>query len=192
MRRLHSRQIAVVIAGLVLAATVVWQMGEGIAPQDEMAMRVVDNRAVADIAGDGQETDSVITTAGDGQEIDSVVTVAESRADEPSKLTGEVVRGFGWLEEDGVWRYHTGVDIRYEGIVPSPADATVTLVEAVAGGYRVELTREGEMHQYEPLTDVTCAVGDTVAKQATLGRVAGILHIAYKRDGKWIPWQNQP
>ena len=167
------------IAGLVLAAAIAWQVGEGIATKEEMTMCVVDNRAVADIAGDGQA-------------VDSVSTATESRADEPSKLTGEVVRGFGWIEEDGVWRYHTGVDIRYSGTVPAVADGTVTLVETVAGGYRVELTREGEMHQYEPLTDLSCAVGDTVARQSILGRVDGILHIACKRDGKWIPWQNQP
>lgn len=184
MRRLHSRQIAAMIAGLVLAAAIVWWAGEGMALQEEMTMRAVDSQAVADIAGESQVVDNGVSTAG-RQASDRV-------ADEVSKLTGEVVRGFGWQEEDGVWRYHTGVDIRYNGTVPVVADGTVTLVEAVAGGYRVELTREGEMHQYEPLTDVSYAVGDTVARQAILGRVDGILHIACKRDGRWIPWQNQP
>lgn len=190
MRRLHIRQIVVIMIGLMLVSALVWRAGEVAAPQEKMTMRAADNQAVA---GERQPTDSIVSTAGDSQRADGVVNTLASRADEPTKkLTGEVVRGFGWQEEDGVWRYHTGVDIRYEGAVPAPVEGTVTRVETVVGGYRIELTQEGKQYQYEPLTDVSCAVGDAVASQAILGRVAGILHIACKRDGKWIPWQNQP
>lgn len=105
---------------------------------------------------------------------------------EPCLPSGEIVRAFGWLEEGGVWHYHTGVDIACrENIVCAARGGKVVRIEQTVDGYRVELERADECWQYEPLS-VLCVQADMTVKQgAPLGQVADVVHIARRCGDRW-------
>ncbi|MBQ5636768.1 MAG: hypothetical protein IIV08_04350, partial [Selenomonadales bacterium] len=67
--------------------------------------------------------------------------------------TGSVVRGFGWQEDSGAWRYHSGIDIAYRKgeQVRIIKGGTVERVERCAGGYAVEVKSGDDLWRYEPL-----------------------------------------
>ena len=103
--------------------------------------------------------------------------------------TGTVVHRFGWQEEDGVWRYHSGIDIAYtQGEdVRAVMGGTVQQVARVAGGYAVEVVGR-DLWRYEPLTGVNVTVGTDIEAGTVLGTIGGdgTLHIGRQRGGEWI------
>lgn len=103
--------------------------------------------------------------------------------------TRSVVRGFGWQEENGTWRYHSGVDIAYaQGEqVRIVRGGTVHRVEQVAGGYAVEVKSGKDLWRYEPLADVSASVGARIGAGAAIGVMQEnmTLHIGRQHDGVW-------
>jgi murein DD-endopeptidase MepM/ murein hydrolase activator NlpD len=104
--------------------------------------------------------------------------------------TGSVVRGFGWQEEGGAWRYHSGIDIAYRKgeqvrIIKS---GTVERVERCAGGYAVEVKSGDDLWRYEPLADVNIAVGSHIKAGTVISTMQEetALHIARQNNGIWI------
>lgn len=116
--------------------------------------------------------------------------VREETADTVCLPTGNVTREFGWQEEDGIWRYHGGVDIAYtQGeSVRAVMGGTVYWAERVAEGHAVEVTSGGELWRYEPLAEVSTVVGEHIKAGTVLGTVGGggVLHIGRQRDGEWL------
>ena len=103
--------------------------------------------------------------------------------------TGSVVRGFGWQEEGGVWRYHSGIDIAYRKgeqvrIIKS---GTVERVERCAGGYAVEVKSGDDLWRYEPLADINIAVGSHIKAGTVISTMQEetALHIARQNNGIW-------
>ena len=103
--------------------------------------------------------------------------------------TGKIVHRFGWQEEDGAWRYHSGIDIAYtqNEDVRAVMDGTVQQVAQVAGGYAVEVVGR-DLWRYEPLIDVNVTVGIDIKAGTVLGTIGGdgTLHIGRQRGGEWI------
>lgn len=103
--------------------------------------------------------------------------------------TGKIVHRFGWQEEDGVWRYHSGIDIAYtqNEDVRAVMGGTVQQVTQVAGGYAAEVVGK-DLWRYEPLTDVNVTVGMEIEAGTVLGTICGdgTLHIGRQRGGEWI------
>ncbi len=114
----------------------------------------------------------------------------EMQSDAVYLPTGKIVRGFGWQEGEGIWRYHSGADIACangEG-VRAVVSGRLYRVERVAGGYVVEVAGGGDIWRYEPLVSVGMAVGEHITAGAVLGHIGegGVLHIGRQRDGEWI------
>jgi murein DD-endopeptidase MepM/ murein hydrolase activator NlpD len=104
--------------------------------------------------------------------------------------TGRVVRGFGWLEDSGVWRYHSGIDIAYRKgeQVRIIKGGTVERVERCAGGYAVEVKSGDDLWRYEPLADISMAVGSHIKAGTVISTMQEetALHIARQNNGIWI------
>lgn len=104
--------------------------------------------------------------------------------------TGRVVRGFGWQEDSGVWRYHSGIDIAYRKgeQVRIIKGGTVERVERCAGGYAVEVKSGDDLWRYEPLADINIAVGSHIKAGTVISTMQEetALHIARQRKGIWI------
>lgn len=100
---------------------------------------------------------------------------------------GKIVRQFGWQQEEGVWRYHTGIDLVPTSVeTVSVTEGSVSRIDKVAGGYRLEIVRENERWQYEPLCEIRVAIGEKITANTLIGKCSDTLHIARKRDGNWI------
>lgn len=104
--------------------------------------------------------------------------------------TGSVVRGFGWQEDSGVWRYHSGIDIAYRKgeQVRIIKGGTVERVERCAGGYAVEVKSGDDLWRYEPLADINIAVGSHIKAGTVISTMQEetALHIARQNNGIWI------
>ena len=104
--------------------------------------------------------------------------------------TGSVVRGFGWQEDGGVWRYHSGIDIAYRKgeQVRIIKGGTVERVERCAGGYAVEVKSGDDLWRYEPLADINIAVGSHIKAGTVISTMQEetALHIARQNNGIWI------
>ena len=104
--------------------------------------------------------------------------------------TGRVVRGFGWQEDSGVWRYHSGIDIAYRKgeQVRIIKGGTVERVERCAGGYAVEVKSGDDLWRYEPLADINIAVGSHIESGTVISTMQEetALHIARQNNGIWI------
>ena len=117
------------------------------------------------------------------------------RREKVSLPKGDIVRGFGWQEDGGIWRYHTGIDIVSVGAraVCAAAGGTVRRIEKRAGGYLVQIDACGTLWQYEPLDEVTVSVGAVICLGEMIGRTAADadrLHIACRQGGEWIDPQS--
>lgn len=100
---------------------------------------------------------------------------------------GEIVRQFGWQQEEGVWRYHTGIDLVPTSVeTVSVTEGTVSRIDKIVGGYRLEIVQENERWQYEPLREIRVAIGEKITANTPIGKCSDTLHIARKRDGRWI------
>lgn len=103
--------------------------------------------------------------------------------------TGRVVRGFGWQEDSGVWRYHSGIDIAYRKgeQVRIIKGGTVERVERCAGGYAVEVKSGDDLWRYEPLADINIAVGSHIKAGTVISTMQEetALHIARQNKGIW-------
>ena len=103
--------------------------------------------------------------------------------------TGSVVRGFGWQEDSGVWRYHSGIDIAYRKgeQVRIIKGGTVERVERCAGGYAVEVKSGDDLWRYEPLADINIAVGSHIKAGTVISTMQEetALHIARQNNGIW-------
>ncbi|MBQ1249217.1 MAG: M23 family metallopeptidase [Selenomonadales bacterium] len=103
--------------------------------------------------------------------------------------TGSVVRGFGWQEDSGVWRYHSGIDIAYRKgeQVRIIKGGTVERVERCAGGYAVEVKSGDDLWRYEPLADINIAVGSHIKAGTVISTMQEetALHIARQNKGIW-------
>ncbi|MBQ2114257.1 MAG: M23 family metallopeptidase [Selenomonadales bacterium] len=104
--------------------------------------------------------------------------------------TGSVVRGFGWQEDSGAWRYHSGIDIAYRKgeQVRIIKGGTVEQVERCAGGYAVEVKSGDDLWRYEPLADINIAVGSHIKAGTVISTMQEetALHIARQNNGIWI------
>ena len=104
--------------------------------------------------------------------------------------TGSVVRGFGWQEDSGAWRYHSGIDIAYRKgeQVRIIKGGTVERVERCAGGYAVEVKSGDDLWRYEPLADINIAVGSHIKAGTVISTMQEetALHIARQNNGIWI------
>lgn len=113
-----------------------------------------------------------------------------SKTDTVCLPTGRVVRGFGWQEDSGVWRYHSGIDIAYKKgeQVRIIKDGTVERVERCAGGYAVEVKSGDDLWRYEPLADINIAVGSHIKASTVISTMQEetALHIARQNNGIWI------
>lgn len=99
---------------------------------------------------------------------------------------GEIVRQFGWQEERGVWRYHTGIDIAVENrVIGAPVSGRVAQIEQTLGGRRIEVVQGDERWLIEPFVEVYVAENVTVAQGTPLGQVVHEVHIAKKRGARW-------
>lgn len=106
---------------------------------------------------------------------------------ERSLPQGKIVRQFGWQQEGGVWRYHTGIDLVPISVeTASVTEGTVSRIDKIAGGYRLEIVQENERWQYEPLCEIRVAIGEKITANTPIGKCSDTLHIARKRDGNWI------
>ena len=103
--------------------------------------------------------------------------------------TGSVVRGFGWQEDSGAWRYHSGIDIAYRKgeQVRIIKGGTVERVERCAGGYAVEVKSGDDLWRYEPLADINIAVGSHIKAGTVISTMQEetALHIARQNKGIW-------
>ena len=103
--------------------------------------------------------------------------------------TGSVVRGFGWQEDSGAWRYHSGIDIAYRKgeQVRIIKGGTVERVERCAGGYAVEVKSGDDLWRYEPLADINIAVGSHIKAGTVISTMQEetALHIARQNNGIW-------
>lgn len=116
--------------------------------------------------------------------------IQEKTVDAICLPTGKVARGFGWQEEDGIWRHHSGVDIAYAKgeAVRAVMGGAVHRIERIAGGYAVEVMGEGDLWRYEPLPEVSAAVGTRIEAGTVLGSIeeGSVVHIGRQHDGEWI------
>ena len=103
--------------------------------------------------------------------------------------TGNIVRGFGWQEDGGAWRYHSGIDIAYAKgeQVRIIRGGTVARIEPCAGGYAVEVKSGDDLWRYEPLADVSTTVGTQVEAGTVIStmREEAALHIGRRYQNKW-------
>ena len=128
----------------------------------------------------------------------TIHTKPQAKTDTACLPTGNIVRGFGWQEKDGVWRYHSGIDIAYRKgeQVRIIKGGTVARVEACAGGYAVEVKNGDDLWRYEPLADINTRIGTQIETGTAIStmREKTTLHIARQHRGTWtepISIQNQ-
>lgn len=153
--------------------------------QSEQAVLSADENDTAVVAESGEMQTNVREAS--ARTVEEEVRQIDRPDEVAAKLPlGKIVRPFGWQEEDGVWRYHTGVDIALqEETVTAPVGGDVIGITQVAGGYRIEIMRADERWQIEPLVEPCIAVGRTITQGTILGYARGRLHIARQRGGKW-------
>lgn len=182
--------VSVVIAAMILVCAAAADDARYTASQEEY-IEPIEETAESGAAGE-EKTDEEAAGKPAEEEV-SAVPIAGAAKEQEKKIwlpTGEIVRDFGWQEEDGIWRYHTGIDIRIDGgkAVYAASGGKVERIERIAGGYLIEVASAGELWRYEPLSEVSVAVGEQVDAGDELGRVPsdkGELHIGCLRAGEW-------
>lgn len=195
--------ICVVVCLILLCGTMTRGAEDAVVVQDawvdDVQVQIESVEMIAESAKIAAINDEIPAERVEVSAINDEVSVTESKIhtqvqadaiDAVCLPTGKVIRGFGWQEEDGIWRYHGGADIVYAKgeDVRAIMGGTVRRVEKTAGGYALEVAGGGDVWRYEPLADVGVASGERITAGAVLGTACeeSTLHIGRQHNGEWI------